>query len=308
MVDLVFLLFMTGGVLSYPLFLHLSLKKSLSIVSNEKVANGRVLLSLVILYLETVALVMLSTPLSFIPLSYFGSLIALSAIVLLASFTLKAMFGLSFRRGILALALWQVLCLVLGATLMATVLATAFETILTIIPILALILLAWWMWDGRLGFRAGRITAGESEKKVTVVVIVALLCSSLLVPSAIVVVRCEPQSNSTEQDANIDFNWNNKTVSGNIAWNATQTNSAGQVTTGTATTGTGTTGQANSRTGSGDFWGDVRQGLGEEIPDCLRNLWPPTAMQNLHDASRDLGYLYLIEFRSFDRKYYRYEW
>jgi len=135
MADVASLLFMVGGALSYPLFFHLSLKKSLSLVSKEKVANGRILLSLVILYLETVALVMLSTPLSFIPPSYFGSLIALSAIVLLASFTLKAMFGLSFRRGILAFALWQVLSLALGATLMATVLAAMFQTILTIFPI-----------------------------------------------------------------------------------------------------------------------------------------------------------------------------
>ena len=117
MVDVASLIFMVGGALTYPLFFHLSLKKSLSLVSREKVANGKVLLSLIILYLETVALVMLSTPLSFIPLSYLGSLIALFAIVLLASFTLKAMFGLSFRRGILAFVLWQVLCLAFGATL-----------------------------------------------------------------------------------------------------------------------------------------------------------------------------------------------
>jgi len=37
MVDAASLLFMAGGALSYPIFLHLSLKKSLSIVSKEKV-------------------------------------------------------------------------------------------------------------------------------------------------------------------------------------------------------------------------------------------------------------------------------
>jgi len=47
MVDVASLLFMVGGALSYPLFFHLSLKKSLSIASGEKVANGRILLSLI---------------------------------------------------------------------------------------------------------------------------------------------------------------------------------------------------------------------------------------------------------------------
>jgi hypothetical protein len=59
------------------------------------VANGRALLSLIIIYLETVALVMLSTPLSFIPSTYIASFIVLSAIILLASYTLKVLFGLS---------------------------------------------------------------------------------------------------------------------------------------------------------------------------------------------------------------------
>jgi len=292
MVDIASLLFMVGGALTYPLFFHLSLKKSLSIASGEKVANGKVLLSLLILYLEIVALVMLSTPLSLIPLSYLSSLIALSAIVLLASFTLKAMFGLSFRRSILAFALWQILCLVLGATLMATVLAAMFQTILTIVPILALMFLAWWMWGGKLRIENGGngghgITIGETEKRIAVVVIIALLCSSLLIPSTIMAVRCDPQSNSTEQDVSIEFNWQNQTVGGNISWNATQMNNAGQGPT-------GLTGQANSQGGSGNFWIDVGQGFGEEIPDFIRNLWPPNAMQNLHDASRDLEYLYLI--------------
>jgi len=49
MVDLASLLFMASGALTYPLFFQLSLKKSLSIVSMEKVADGRVLLSLIIL-------------------------------------------------------------------------------------------------------------------------------------------------------------------------------------------------------------------------------------------------------------------
>jgi len=35
MVDAASLIFMAGGALSYPVFLHLSLKKSLSIVSRE---------------------------------------------------------------------------------------------------------------------------------------------------------------------------------------------------------------------------------------------------------------------------------
>ena len=52
MVDVASLLFMSGGALTHPLFLYLSLKKSLSLVSREKVANGRVLLSLVVLYLD----------------------------------------------------------------------------------------------------------------------------------------------------------------------------------------------------------------------------------------------------------------
>jgi hypothetical protein len=97
--DIASLLFMVGGALSYPFFFHLSLKKSLSIVSKEKVANGRILLSLIILYLETIALVILSTPLSFIQLSYFESLIALSAIVLLASYTLKAIINIAENDG-----------------------------------------------------------------------------------------------------------------------------------------------------------------------------------------------------------------
>ena len=59
--DAASLLFIVGGALSYPLFLHLSLKRSLSLVSRGKVANGRALLSLVILYLEVVALVIQCT-------------------------------------------------------------------------------------------------------------------------------------------------------------------------------------------------------------------------------------------------------
>ena len=98
MVDLASLLFMASGALTYPLFFQLSLKKSLSIVSMEKVADGRVLLSLIILYLEAVALVTLSTPLSFIPLPYISSSIALSTIVLFSSYTLKAMFESSSAR------------------------------------------------------------------------------------------------------------------------------------------------------------------------------------------------------------------
>ena len=81
MEDVASLIFISGGALTYPLFFHLSLKKSLSLVSREKVANGRVLLSLIILYLETVALVMLSTPLALIPLPYFASILSLLAIV-----------------------------------------------------------------------------------------------------------------------------------------------------------------------------------------------------------------------------------
>lgn len=145
MTDVASLLFMIGGALSYPLFFHLSLKKSLSIVSKEKIGNGRLLLSLIVLYLETVALVMLSMPLSFASQPYLTSIIVLSAIVLLASLTLKVLFGLSFRSGILAFALWQVLSLLLGATLIVTILASMFQTILTMIPILALMFLAWWM-------------------------------------------------------------------------------------------------------------------------------------------------------------------
>jgi len=145
MVDAASLLFIAGGALSYPLFLHLSLKKSLSIVSEEKAANGRILFSLVVLYLETVALVMLSTPLALIPLPYLASILSLSAIVLLASYILKAMFGLSFRRDTLTFGLWQVLCLTLRAMLMATVLAAMSETIFTFLLVTTLLLLAWWM-------------------------------------------------------------------------------------------------------------------------------------------------------------------
>jgi len=294
MEDVASLLFMAGGALSYPLFLHLSLKRSLSIVSREKVANGKVLLSLITLYLETVVLVCLSTfSANFALPSYFTSLTALSAIVILAGYTLKALFGLSLRRGILAFALWQVLCLALGASFLATVLAVMFQTILTIIPIVALMLLVWWMWRGKLRIGVGGnknhdSTAVEPEKVIAALVIVALLCSSLLVPSAIIVVRCEPQTNSTEQDVDIDFNWNNKTVSGNIAWNTTQMDSNGQGTTGTSgQSGTGSTGQSNP-------WIEGILGAGEAGVDFIRGFWIPGVLQNLHDSWRDREYLYII--------------
>jgi hypothetical protein len=87
------------------------------------------------------------------------------------------------------------------------------------------------MWGGRISIRTGGMTAGETEKRVVAGAIVALLCSSLLVPHAIGVVCCDPQTNSTEQDVDVEFNWDNKTVSGNIAWNTTQMGSNGQGTT-----------------------------------------------------------------------------
>jgi len=303
MVDVASLLFMAGGALTYPLFFHLSLKKSLSIVSREKAANGRVLLSLIILYLETVALVMLSTPLSLIPLSYFSTLIALSAIVLLASLTLKALFGLSFRRGILAFALWQVLSLALGAMLMTAVLVAMFQTIVTIVPIIALMLLAWWMWGGKLRNRAdGNIGHGtislEPDRKIISLAIVILLCSSLLTPSAMKVVRCDPQTNSTEQDVNIDFNWQNKSVSGNIAWNFTQANTGGQGTTGTGTTSasgqTGSQGLGDSLWIAGNNIWNFYQGTWEAQLDFGRSFLIPLVLQNMHDAWRDREYLNLM--------------
>jgi len=157
----------------------------------------------------------------------------LSAVVLLASFTLKAMFGLSFRRGIMAFALWQVLCIALGATFLVTILAAASETILTFLLIIALMLLSLWMWSGKQSVGAGEketglaksmhASLGESEKKVVAVAIVALLFSTLVTPSMVVHVYCEPDPDSSDEEIVVetDFTWRNETVRGEIAWSGT---------------------------------------------------------------------------------------
>lgn len=295
--DIASLLFIAGGALSYPVFLHLSLKKSLSIVSEEKVANGRILLSLVILYLEAVVLAMLSMPLTLIPLPYLGSLIALSAIVLLASYTLKAMFDLSFRRGILAFGLWQVLCLALGATLMATILAATSETILTFPLVTALIPLTWWMWRGRQGVVAREVKTGsengihvgfgDSERKIAALAMVALLTSTLLAPSMLGYVTCEPQEVKGEEvEVEGDFSWVNETIRAYIAW-VNSTLEEENITQIDATT--------VAKLAATWLW-DASKGFSEGIGEFAVSLVNvPGALMNLHDVERDLTYLSLID-------------
>jgi len=278
MVDAASLLFMAGGASSYPVFFHLSLRKSLSLVSRKKVANGRILLSLIILYLEAVALAMLSTPLSFIPPSFLASLIALSAIVLLASYTLKAMFGLSFRRGVLAYYLWQVLCLALGGLLVVTVIAAMLETVLTFILIIAFTLTAWWMWGNKgLGLKAGsdHLHLEGSDEKIVTIAMVALLASSLVVPSSL----CAPIENEVE----VDFTWENNgvahVVGANITWNATRVNATAQ----------GAPGQAN---GAAEFG----MGAGQPLADVALSIINFTSfLYSLHDYKAATTYLSLID-------------
>jgi len=57
----------------------------------------------------------------------------LATVVLLASYTLKAMFSLSLRRGILAYFIWQALSLTLGGLLVVTIFTVMLETIFTFI-------------------------------------------------------------------------------------------------------------------------------------------------------------------------------
>ncbi|MBO3804039.1 MAG: hypothetical protein JTT11_09275, partial [Candidatus Brockarchaeota archaeon] len=147
MVDIAALFFWALGLSSYPTVYFLSLKKSASFASKRGAAISRVLFCLVAIYLETLllsSLVAYFFPYGWPP--YVAFFITLLAIILTASYTLKAAFGLSFRRGILAYTLWQCLSLLLGALLVVTLLAAMVKTLLTFLLIIALMLLSWWRW------------------------------------------------------------------------------------------------------------------------------------------------------------------
>jgi len=278
MTDVAFMPLMFGGALTHLILFHLSLKKSLCLVSGEKVANSRVLLSLVVLYLEAVALVMLSTPLSFISPSFLASSIALSATVFFTSYTLKAMFGLSFRSGILAFVLWQALSLALGGLLVVTIIAAMLETIFAFILIIAFALAAWWMWSGQRGLKVGRdhLHLAIPDKRIVTIAMVALLLSSLVVPSAL----CLPEVHEVDVDFTWESNGVTHMVGANITWNATTANATAQ----------GAQGQEQVNKAF-----EAVTGIGQGITDIVGGIVNvPGALYGLHDFKAATTYLSLI--------------
>jgi len=279
MEELVALFFGVLGLSSYPLVFFLTLKKSVSLTSKRNATGGRSLFSLVVVYFETALLSFLIAyffPSDWPP--YAASLVALSAIVLATGYTLKAAFDLTYWRGILAYFLWQALSLALGGLLVVTVMAAMLETIFTFILIVALMLSAWWMWGGQLGLKAGRnyLRLGGPDKRVMTIAMVALLCSSLVVPSA--VVRCAPE----EQEVDVDFTWENNgvthTVGANITWNATAVNATVQ----------SATAQANGGA-------ELVTGVGQGVADIIWSIvYFPASLYSLHDFKAATTYLSLI--------------
>lgn len=155
--------------------------------SRRSASDSKAFFSLIAIYLDTALLSFLIayfSPSDWPP--YTASLVALSAIVLTAGYTLKAAFDLPYWRGILAYFLWQALSLALGGLLVVTVIAAMLGIIFTLIMIIALMLVAWWMWGNReLGSMLQRnyFRLEWPDKRVLTTAIVALLFSSLVVPS-----------------------------------------------------------------------------------------------------------------------------
>jgi hypothetical protein len=173
-------------------------------------------------------------------------------------------------RFLLTFLFWILLSLLSGAVLFVTFLALGSP--LGILFLASLILLGWWMWGGRLRPRPKVVTQGG---EVAAGLVIALLCSYFLYP--FIIVRAEP----VQQEINIDFTWQGRHVGGRLKWNAT-------------TAATTTTPPTSGPISIGDFWSSVPQGIGEGCIDIIRGLWPPTALQDQHDAAVDLGYLSLI--------------
>jgi uncharacterized membrane protein YfcA len=193
---------------------------------------------------------------------------------------LKKFFALSFRKGALAFLLWQILSTALGTLFLSTDLAAIFLPLIAI-PIVALAFLFWWLWRRKSGIGDKVVPSLGQGRTVATLLIVVLLCSSLLTPSIVCFVQCEPEQDSTEQEVEVDFTWDGKPVTASIAWNASQANAAGL-----------------SRTSSEEHANpalDFVLGLGE---GALGTLWGiinvPGALWSSHDFHRDMTYTSLI--------------